>query len=47
MGDCWNVYLYQVAGIEPLRVEVEALRGPTSWSFMLSVGHGFCISLEP
>jgi hypothetical protein len=46
MGACWNVYLYQVAGIEPLRVEVEALRGPTSWSFMLSVGHGLCVRLE-
>jgi hypothetical protein len=47
MGVCWIVYLYQVAGIiEPLRVEVEALRGPTSWSFMLSVGHGFCVRLE-
>lgn len=27
-------------------VEVDALRGPTGWSFMLMIGHGFCISLE-
>ena len=33
-----DVYLYQVVGVESLHVEVEALRGPTGWSFTLSVG---------
>lgn len=47
MEFAWDVYLYQVFGIECLRVGVwRRCVVRTSRSFMLRVGHGFCISLE-